>query len=242
MADKPIIPPVHPWSPPKDLLGGEGEIDPNTGKPIRYAQDGRPVQRNGRRTILTDELHEQIVGLLRLGNYLHVAAAACGIGEQTISTWVRKGEEFMSAAESEDRDHYAYEVPFVRLAIDVKKARAMAQAKALHNIRRAAESGNWQADAWFLERTDPQHYSRTQRTEISGPDGGVIEVDAVTLNRKLEAVMDNMMRTTQAALGESTDDTSDGADQSDDAPVGTVDADLVESPVVDAADTGDENG
>lgn len=35
--------------------------------------------------------------------------------------------------------------------------------------------GTWQAAAWQLERGWPEHFARTERHELSGPDGGPVE-------------------------------------------------------------------
>ena len=43
-----------------------------------------------------------------------------------------------------------------------QRARAVAEASALGNIRTAARAGNWQADAWYLERTRHEKYGRRE--------------------------------------------------------------------------------
>jgi hypothetical protein len=59
-------------------------------------------------------------------------------------------------------------------SVAVEKARAEAREVALDSIRTAAREGQWQAAAWYLERTAPNRYARVERREISGPDGGAI--------------------------------------------------------------------
>jgi hypothetical protein len=58
-------------------------------------------------------------------------------------------------------------------------AKAVAEVSAVANIRKAARAGNWQADAWFLERTRHERYGRKTVLEHSGvADGAPIKVEA----------------------------------------------------------------
>ena len=43
-------------------------------------------------------------------------------------------------------------------------------------IQKAAQEGSWQASAWYLERTNPRKWGRTETVEITGADGGAIAV------------------------------------------------------------------
>ena len=48
----------------------------------------------GKRTplLLTDEMHDKIVGTLRLGNYVEHAALYAGISRATLYNWLKKGD------------------------------------------------------------------------------------------------------------------------------------------------------
>lgn len=41
----------------------------------------------------------------------------------------------------------------------------------------------WQAAAWWLERTHPDHFARMERRELSGPGGGPIEETRVNVGK-----------------------------------------------------------
>lgn len=74
------------------------------------------------------------------------ACAYAGIAERTYHNWMaagRKGQE-----------------PYVQFLQAMEKARADAVMVNLAVIRRAAQSGHWQAAAWWLERTHPQDFGR----------------------------------------------------------------------------------
>jgi len=62
----------------------------------------------------------------------------------------------------------------------VKKGRSVAIKENLDNITLAGKDpDHWQASAWFLERTDPEHFGRKERVELSGKDGKPIVIKVV---------------------------------------------------------------
>ena len=56
---------------------------------------------------------------------------------------------------------------------------AEAQNRNVVLIQKAAQT-NWQASAWYLERSDPTNWGKRERHEVSGPDGKPIETVAIT--------------------------------------------------------------
>lgn len=142
----------------------------------------------GRPTILTKEMAEVIIDLLKRGNYLSTASSYVGISPATITSWAKKGNAL--AQEQDERDLDETEQMFVWFAVEVEKARAWAEIKSVEIIRQAGNE-TWQAAAWFLERTNPREWGRVSRTEITGADGGAIEIDASSVNRKIEAMLAN---------------------------------------------------
>jgi hypothetical protein len=58
----------------------------------------------------------------------------------------------------------------------VEKARADAVIRNVGIIQQAAQDGSWQASAWYLERTNPRKWGRHETVEITGADGGAIQV------------------------------------------------------------------
>lgn len=104
--------------------------------------------RTARPTLLTDDVAELIVSMLRAGNYMHVAAVAAGITRQTLDDWLRRG-----------RSDAAIDAPYRRLREQVAKARAEGEARNVARIAKAATT-SWQAAAWMLERSYPERWGR----------------------------------------------------------------------------------
>lgn len=78
------------------------------------------------------------------------------------------------------------EWPYVVLHQQVTRARAQAEVRAMAIIQQAAPE-NWQASAWFLERTAPEKFGRRERINLEGStDGAPIEIVSVdALEEKL---------------------------------------------------------
>lgn len=114
-----------------------------------------------RPTKLTPKLQERVVGFVRAGAYVETAAAAAGISKETLYSWLRRGA--------------AGEAPFAAFAEAVEEAQALAEMRDLALIGKAAET-EWTAAAWRLERKFPDRYGRRTKHEVSGPEGGPIEV------------------------------------------------------------------
>lgn len=135
--------------------------------------------------LLTDEVHDRIVGTLRLGNYVEHAASYAGISRATLYNWLKKGDEAREKRENgieldETEERYA------RFSEDVDNARATAVVRNVSIIQQAAQT-NWQAAGWWLERTAPQHFGRQMRTEVSGPNQGPVQV-SVTRDDLIEEI------------------------------------------------------
>ena len=127
-----------------------------------------PPRRTGRPPKINDPaLRTRILDALRVGaTYVH-ACAYGGIAYNTFNEWMKRGEAARSGA-------------FLDFYEDVKKAEGDAVAKWLGVIDKAALDGQWQAAAWKLERRYPETYGRRIiQTEVSGRDGGPVEIRAV---------------------------------------------------------------
>ena len=128
----------------------------------------------GRPTKLTPELQEELLKALKGGTYVEDACAYVGIGVSTFYDWMRLGS--------------LNEAPYSEFSEAVEKARASAVVRNVALLQKAAED-SWQAAAWWLERTRPDHYGR--RTNIAGPNGGAIEIktDDAEREERLRAIV-----------------------------------------------------
>ncbi|WIC89122.1 terminase small subunit [Arthrobacter phage Ottawa] len=98
--------------------------------------------------------------------------------------------EYMWANRPEVFDEHEW--PYVVFQAQVLRARASAEVRALHQINSAMGS-NWQAAAWFLERTQPERYGRQHLRvshEGSTPGSPVATVVTVeTVEEKLKGLL-----------------------------------------------------
>jgi len=114
----------------------------------------------------SEERAERLLQAVRGGNYLQTACAFAGINYGTMRRWIHKADEPDAPQEYRDfRDA-------------MEKARADAEVASVAKIQKAANEGQWQAAAWFLERSMPDRWAKKDKTqlEVTGGDGGPIKV------------------------------------------------------------------
>jgi hypothetical protein len=102
--------------------------------------------------------------------------------------WLERGKRERERLQVlEDETVTETEVMYLEFLEAVEKARASAELRAVAQIQQAAATGQWQASAWYLERSYPQKWGRKDYTEITGEGGGAIKVDVATdeLERKI---------------------------------------------------------
>lgn len=117
----------------------------------------------GRRTVLTAEVIADVVDNLNKRAYLKDALMAAGVGVSTGHRWLSEADG--PAPKAEDYRRAADHIGAVErwelcreFRDAVARARATAKVDALERIRQAGESGDWRAEAWWLERAFPRDY------------------------------------------------------------------------------------
>jgi hypothetical protein len=108
----------------------------------RRGASGQPSAR-GRPSKLTPAREERILAALRAGNYLETAGRLAGISSSTLHKWRSEFPEFSEAVDA---------------------ARAEAEAAMVSEVRTASVK-HWQAAAWWLERSFPRRWGRSDRRE-----------------------------------------------------------------------------
>jgi transposase-like protein len=94
----------------------------------------------------TPELQAALVEVFRVGQTsIEAACQYVGIAPSTFYEWMKTKPEFAEA---------------------IQKARSEAVLGYLAVIRKAAQSGQWQAAAWWLERVLPAEYGRRSQVEV----------------------------------------------------------------------------
>jgi hypothetical protein len=146
----------------------------------------------GRKSDLTQTMHDRIVEFISGGNYVETAVAAAGISKTTYYNWIDRGQSERDRLKANpdiapDED----EAPFLAFLDAIEKAQAEAEARNVAIIQKAAFS-TWQAAAWWLERTRSKKYARMEKTELTGSDGGAVRLDVSTeaLESKVSKILD----------------------------------------------------
>jgi hypothetical protein len=104
----------------------------------------------GRKPKLTPEVRDTIARLIAAGNYVNVAAEAAGIHVATFYRWLSRGEPQRRPTPA-----------FRDFATAITRARVEAEASMVRHLTRAAAAGNWQAAAFWLERTRRDRWGRS---------------------------------------------------------------------------------
>lgn len=120
------------------------------------------------------ERRDNLLRALTLGMSLLKAIKFSGLPRGTVYQWRARGRQ------EEEDDPDAPEHTWSRYRAfwhAIEQATSQGQAGHLANIQRAAQHGDWRASAWWLERTDPEHFAKTTRHELSGKTEQVIVVD-----------------------------------------------------------------
>ena len=100
----------------------------------------------GQPTKRSPEREQAILNSLRVGNTRRASARAAEVSEDTLANWMKADSVFFGA---------------------VEKAESDAEQRFLGNVAKAAQSGNWQAAAWWLERRKHEDYSRRDKVDMT---------------------------------------------------------------------------
>ena len=126
--------------------------------------------------MLTDDVQDRIVTAIRAGSYLDDAASYAGISRAVVFKWLAQGRDAQERRDT-GSDLTDFETRLVDFLDAVEKARADAVIRNVGIIQSAAQDGQWQAAAWYLERTNPRKWGRHETVELTGADGGAIQVE-----------------------------------------------------------------
>jgi len=133
----------------------------------------------GRPTKFTPETIEKILAGISEGLPYDTACALANCDYTTFRKW-------MQAAESENAGQ-----ALIDFFDNVKKAEAKAEEIHIQNIKKASDSGAWQAGAWILERRYPEKWGRVERLkqELTGKNGSdlVINLTSSSFKQKPES-------------------------------------------------------
>lgn len=124
---------------------------------------------------LKPETTEGIANLIRVGNVPLRSAMAKGVSRSTWYSWLARGRA-AAARRKDDLDIPDAEQPFLELLDAVERAESESQVIAVSHLIKAMPSTPTAVLA-FLERRFPREWSRTERHELTGADGGSVQVE-----------------------------------------------------------------
>lgn len=137
----------------------------------------QPIAKKGRKSKLDSERQKKLLSAIRMGNDKKVACAVAGISEATLYRWLELAQKKNARVElKEFRESF-------------ERAEAEAEVIKVGRINQAADSGRWQAAAWWLERKHPERWGQQTKikAEVSGPNGEPI---AISVEEARKVVLD----------------------------------------------------
>ena len=109
---------------------------------------------------LTDQLCDEICNDIKEGVPIIHASIANGISQSTFYDWHNKGKN--ATRKNKYRDFYE----------KVEEAKSVAIKLRARRIYKAGQA-NWQADAWWLERVDPENFGRKDHHKIESENTNI---------------------------------------------------------------------
>lgn len=133
------------------------------------ASDNLPQKRRGARKYNADR-HVTIVDAVRSGNSLSTSFRLAGINPDTGFEWMKFGRE--------NPEHY---FEYAALVQDIEQALAEYEASRVSLISTAADTGSWQAAAWWLERRNPETWGRHDKVKHEVDNRPTVQLNQVIL-------------------------------------------------------------
>lgn len=137
------------------------------------AQRKHPAKTPGKPTVwgkYNETRHETIVESIRKGNSKANSFRLAGISVEAGTEWLQYGRE-----RPEEYPYYA------KLYEDVEQALAEYEASRVSLVTTAADTGTWQAAAWWLERRNPDEWGRHDRVKHEVNNRPTVQLNQVIL-------------------------------------------------------------
>lgn len=118
----------------------------------------------------------KVLELTRKGRPLDLIADLLGISRETIRNATARARDALARQEAGEvlSDEDAAELEFVSALLAARAERAF-------ELQDGVEAGggevDWRALAWSLERMQPDVYGSRSRTEITGAEGGPVQIE-----------------------------------------------------------------
>jgi hypothetical protein len=127
------------------------------------------LRRTMAKTKYSDELAEELAQHIEALVPITFAPPLVGITYSTFDRWMNGEGGIPKSKVSEFCER-------------IERARAVAVKGRVANITRAGDTGDWKADAWYLEHVYPNDFMSKQRNEHTGADGAPVTVSVVRIH------------------------------------------------------------
>lgn len=118
------------------------------------------------------ERHQIIVEAVRKGNSRSNAFRLAGLHPDTVFPWLRWARE-------QPGTHPEYD----QLLADIEFAESQVESERVALIKVAADTGTWQAAAWWLERRKPEDWGKRDHVQINAGDKPLIQLNTLILEK-----------------------------------------------------------
>lgn len=170
--------------------------------------------------IFDDDLINELINYIKVGNYVSTACAAAGVSQATYNRWLRMGqqvEEYIAGRDEEDDLKDRLEGGELILGLsaeqgrcwnfrrEVIKATALGEAYAVAMVRQQMPQ-QWTAAMTFLERRHPNRWRRKDILEIGEAtvDEGIDETLLLSDPEAVKLVHDALARVSKGEIPEVT--------------------------------------
>jgi len=134
----------------------------------RPESQAAPSPTQGRPTLCTKELADEMARLLRKGNYVTTACAYVGVSQSTVYRWMDWGEA-EKARREEGEAWDTTKDPYVYFWDTIARARAEPEIASVARIRKHARNsdaaGDASCDQWWLARMFPDRWGTRDRAQ-----------------------------------------------------------------------------
>lgn len=155
-----LVPPLHQVG----ALRGQPKFTPGQGSGLKRQRNSKGGFKRAVR--LTDERKSLILVQLRRGCHLETAFALANVPGTTYRSWMMQARTSLDKAEKGERVTERQK-QLIKFFVEVERAQAEAEVRAVSNVHQAASTGSWQAALAFLERRYPERWAKREERDLN---------------------------------------------------------------------------
>lgn len=136
----------------------------------------------GRQTILTPELHAQIVQNVKDGMTRLHAVLEAGVATRTLESWLARYQRILAGKHGDTRQERETDEKIVQLMEDIDEAEASYIAKRVRKVNQKLEGqySGVKDEVLWLERRFPEWFRKRETTEVIGNPNAPLQIEEVT--------------------------------------------------------------